>query len=169
MVDIEDIPAEARWNIAARAANDMIFGYRRAFKEATKGAYEDELNEAIAALWGQAGKQQTVVADAFDLPRGTAPEVAETFVAISKLFLGPELAGGGVEPGEGDGAVIITTACPMASRAQQIGLDGRVVCNACRAYTTAAIESLNPDYDVRTARGICMGGDMCEMRIKRRQ
>lgn len=167
MVDINAIPAEARWKILAIASNDEAFATRRAFMEATGGAYEEELNEALRALWRQAGERQAVIARAFHLPRDNAAEVAETFSAISTLFLGPELAGNS-EPVADDRAVIITNRCPMASRAQKFGVEGKDVCRNCRAYAAAAVESLNPGYEVQTTRGICMGDDACEMHIRRR-
>ncbi len=169
MVDISAIPVEARWKIAASAMNDMIFGYRLTFMEATKGAYAEELDEGLEGLWRQAGRNQAVVAKAFNFPRGNAREVAETFVAISRLFLGPELGGGSIEGGDGDSAIVITKKCPMARRAQKFGVEGKAVCRSCRAYTTSAVESLNPDYQVHTTSGLCMGDDACEMHIKRRQ
>jgi predicted ArsR family transcriptional regulator len=167
MVDIDAIPAEARWKILASASNDMSFAYRLAFMAATKGAYEEELNKALDALWREAGEKQAVVARAFRYPRDSARDVAETFSAISTLFLGPELLGR-AEPVAGDRAVIITDRCPMASRAQKFGIEGKDICRHCRVYGTAAVESLNPGYTVRTTRGICMGDEACEMHIEPR-
>ena len=167
MAGIEDIPAEARWKIVSIATNDMVFAYRMAFMEATKGAYEEELNEALDALWREAGERQAVVAKAFNFPRSNAREVAETFSAMSTLFLGPELQGSS-EGVANDRAVVITNRCPMASRARKFGIEGESVQRYCRAYTTAAVESLNPDYEVQTMRGLCLGDPSCEMYIKRR-
>jgi predicted ArsR family transcriptional regulator len=167
MVDIEAIPAEARWKIGASATNDMVFAYRLAFMEATKGAYEEELNEALEALWRQAGERQAVIARAYNFPRDNARQVAEAFSTISRLFLGPELAGSS-EPVADDRAVVITNRCPMVSRARKFGIEGRAVCRSCMAYTAAAVESLNPGYEVRTTRGLCMGDPFCEMHIRRR-
>jgi hypothetical protein len=169
MVDIKAIPAEARWKILASASNDMVFGYLLAFREATKGAYEEGLNKAVALLWRQAGLKQAVVARAFNFPRNDAREVAEAFNTISRLFLGPELNGGGIESEEGDRAIVITSQCPMASRAKKFGIEGKDVCKSCNAYSAAAVESLNPDYEVLITRRLCMGDDGCEMHIVRRQ
>ncbi len=166
-MDINDIPAEARWKIAASASNDAVFAYRMAFMTATKGAYEEELNEALEALWREAGKKQAVVARAFRYPRDNAHGVAETFSAISTLFMGPELLGR-AEPVAGDRAVIITERCPMTSRAQKFGVEGRDISRHCTAYAIAAVESLNPGYTVRSTRRICMGDDACEMHIEPR-
>jgi predicted ArsR family transcriptional regulator len=167
MKDIDAIPPEARWKISAIASNDAVFAYRRAFMEATKGAYEEELNEALDALWREAGQKQAVVARAFNYPRDTAHEVAATFSAISTLFLGPEL-GGRTEPVAGDRAVIITDRCPMASRAQKFGVEGKDISRHCMAYATAAIASINPDYTVRNTRRMCLGDDACEMHVEPR-
>jgi hypothetical protein len=46
MVSIEDIPAEQRWEIAARAASAIPFAYDIAFREAIGEKY-DEIEQPI--------------------------------------------------------------------------------------------------------------------------
>ena len=41
MVSIEDIPAEQRWEIAARAASAIPFAYDIAFREAIGEKYDE--------------------------------------------------------------------------------------------------------------------------------
>jgi hypothetical protein len=166
MVNIHDIPAEARWEMATRAADTLPMAYYAAFRSVTGGTYEKELEKALASVWSGAGEEQGAIARAFAIPVRNAKEIAEAFSTISVIFLGPELVGGIQE--EGDRAVLTTTQCPMVSRTSKFGLPGESVCRSCAAYCTSAVKSLNPAYALRNVKGMCLGDPICEMRIQKK-
>lgn len=166
MVNIHDIPAEARWEMAVRAANTLPHAYYAAFRTVTGGTYEKELEEALASVWAHAGEEQGAIARAFAIPVRNAKEIAEAFSTISVIFLGPELEGGIRE--EGESTVITITQCPMVAQASGFELPGESVCRNCAAYCTSAVKSLNPAYMLRNVKAMCLGDANCEMRIRKK-
>jgi hypothetical protein len=62
MVNIHDIPAEARWEMATRAADTLPMAYYAAFRSVTGGTYEKELEKALASVWSGAGEEQGAIA-----------------------------------------------------------------------------------------------------------
>jgi len=121
MSGIEKIPAEMRWMIATRAANDLPFAYSLAFKKVVGEMYEHELSNAMNEIWAAAGSEQGVLAKAFGLPVHSAKSVADAFSTLSVLFMGPEMDNGGIKVKKGDTAVLTLESCPMVNRARAWG------------------------------------------------
>jgi len=80
------IPAEQRWEIAARAASAIPFAYDIAFREAIGEKY-DEIEQPI---YIEAGKEIKNLASALGLPTGNAREISETRGIIMTILYGPE-------------------------------------------------------------------------------
>jgi hypothetical protein len=165
MVNIEDIPAEQRWEIAARAASAIPFAYDIAFREAIGEKY-DEIEQPI---YLEAGKEFKNLASALGLPTGNAREINETFGAIMTILYGPELKGETTE--EGDNRTVgKVTQCPMLNRAVEMELDPKiVVLTACQTYGKSAIENLNQGFTQQVNKRMCSGDPYCEMVIERRK
>lgn len=166
MTGIGDIPADVRWMIATRAANDLPFAYTATFRQVVGEMYEKELAGALRRVWEGAGAEQAVYARAFGLPVHSARAVAETFSTLSVLFLGPEMDNGSVTDGPGNSAIVTLESCPMCSRAEQFGMDRRSVSGDCAAYCTGAVKSLNPGCSVRFTKRLCTGDGNCEIRVE---
>jgi len=168
MSGIEKIPAEMRWMIATRAANDLPFAYSLAFKKVVGEMYEHELSNAMNEIWAAAGSEQGVLAKAFGLPVHSAKSVADAFSTLSVLFMGPEMDNGGIKVKKGDTAVLTLESCPMVNRARAMGIDEKTVFPSCRTYTDAAVASINPAYRISFAKGICTGDTQCEWKVEKK-
>ncbi|MBP2146841.1 hypothetical protein J2129_002295 [Methanofollis sp. W23] len=162
MVEINTIPVEVRWNLATRAMTAIPIAYSRGVRRRFGDGFED-LDEEI---WKEVGKSQAGLARAFNFPLRNAGDVARAFGTLSVLLLGPELQGEVKIARSQDAATLCTTACPLVSRAREVGEETPSLCQACRAYTETAVASLNPDYDVTYQSGICVGDHQCEIRIE---
>ena len=165
MVSIEDIPAEQRWEIAARAASAIPFAYDIAFREAIGEKY-DEIERPI---YIEAGKEFKNLASALGLPTGNAREINETFEVIGTILNGPEFKAETTEEGD-DRTVRKTTQCPILNRAVEMGLDPQIVAlTACQTYHKSAIENLNPGFTHHFNKTMCSGDPYCESVIERRK
>jgi predicted ArsR family transcriptional regulator len=165
MVSIEDIPAEQRWEIAARAASAIPFAYDIAFREAIGEKY-DEIERPI---YIEAGKEFRNLASALGLPTGNAREISETFEVIGTILNGPEFKAETTEEGD-DRTVGKTTQCPILNRAVEMGLDPQIVAlTACQTYHKSAIENLNPGFTHHFNKTMCSGDPYCESVIERRK
>lgn len=162
MVEINDIPAEVRWSLATRGASALPLAYAKVYR----ARHGSELSEISNAIWAEGGKTQGALARAFTMPLKNAEDVARAFSTLSTTMLGPELKGD-VQVAEGrDSARVVTTSCPYLSRAREMGEDPETICPECRAYCTAAVESLNPAYGIAFEDRMCLGAETCQMRIE---
>ena len=165
MVSIEDIPAEQRWEIAARAASAIPFAYDIAFREAIGERY-DEMEQPIFV---EAGKEIKNLASALGLPTGNAREIDETFGIIGTILYGPEFKAETIEEGD-DRTVGKVNQCPMLNRAVEMGLDPKIVAlTACQTFSRSAIENLNPGFTQQVNKRMCNGDPYCEMVIESRK
>ena len=165
MVSIEDIPAEQRWEIAAKAASAIPFAYDIAFREAIGEKY-DEIERPI---YIEAGKEFRNLASALGLPTGNAREIYETFWIIGTILYGPEFKGETTEEG-GDRTVGKTTQCSILNRAVEMGLDPKIVAlTGCQTYHESIVENLNPGFTLQVNKSMCGGDPYCEMVIERRK
>ena len=165
MVSIEDIPAEQRWEIAARAASAIPLAYDIAFREAIGEKY-DEIERPI---YIEAGKEIKNLASALGLPTGNAREINETSGIIATILNGPELKVETTEEGD-DRTVGTVTQCPILNRAVEMGLDPKIVAlTACQTYHKSAVENLNPGFNLQVNKSMCSGDPYCEMVIERRK
>ncbi len=167
MVTIRDVPAEVRWALATKAANDFSFTYPAAVRSIVGEMFDAELSAMETQMWAGFGKEQATLAKGFGFPLRTARHVADAFSTLSVLLQGPEIDNGEVRDGPGDSAIITIEACPMLKRAKSNGISGEAVLQGCRAYTQSSVSSLNPDYEVSFNRSMCRGDAACEMQVNR--
>ena len=162
MVSIEDIPAEVRWEIAAKAASATPVAYDMVFREVLGDKY-DEIERLI---YIEAGKEMKSLAMALGLPTDNARDLGDAQGVLTTILYGPECKVERVE-GTEDKAVSKVTGCPVLNRTKEMGLDPKVVClAACRTFCKSAIENLNSKYTMRFTRNMCAGDPYCEMVIE---
>ncbi|PXF61755.1 MAG: hypothetical protein C4B59_02570 [Candidatus Methanogaster sp.] len=163
MVSIEDIPAEVRWEIAAKAASATPLAYDMVFREALGDKY-DEIERPI---YVEAGKEMKSLATALGLPTDNARDLDDAQNVLTTILYGPEFEFGNVE-GTGDRAVGKATGCAVLNRALEMGLDPKICLEACQTFCKSTIENLNPKYTTRSIRNMCAGDPYCEMVIELR-
>ena len=162
MDKFERIPVDVRWKLAAREVSALPLIYRRAIRDCA----DDHLyNEVERAVWQERGREAGIIARAFGMPLGDARGVVEAFAAATRVLFGPEYRYevGGSGPDE---AVLTVRECAMAVRANEQGEDPLAACNACHAYTNAAIPGLNREYVPEYLSAICAGDSRCAIAVK---
>lgn len=162
-----EIPAERRWDIATRCADLLPFAYGQAFREIAP-EQQRELSRAEKEIWREVGRKQSDIAKYLQLPTTSAVEIAETMSEISRTVLGPRMQVRVIQE-KGDSATAITEQCPMAANIKKFDADARSTCELCHNYVTAAVESLNPNYQITSDRHMCMGDSSCRMTIEKIQ
>ena len=163
MISIEDIPAEKRWEIAAKSASAMPLIYDMHFRKVLGEKY-DEIERSI---WTEGGKEVNKLATALGLPSNNAIEVNEAFGVIGTILFGPEFRFDIVEETK-DRVVGKVIECPILNRAREMGLDPETVAlKACVTFDKSAVENLNPAYTHRLNANMCSGSRYCEMVIER--
>lgn len=88
MVNLEDIPTEMRWAIAAKSATAMPFAFSMAFQEIVG---KEKFDEIVQQMWVEGGKEAKGLADMLGLPTGNAIEVDDSWGLISSILYGPEI------------------------------------------------------------------------------
>ena len=157
MVKIEDIPAELRWEIAAKSATTLPIVYDMIFRKAL-GAKYDAIELPI---WVEGGKEVKKIAQALGLPKENAKDISDTYGIISKIIFGPELNSKMIER-KADRAISRGTGCPFLNRAVEMGMNPALLINACQAYNRSAIENLNQKYTIKSTKQMCKGDLYCE-------
>jgi hypothetical protein len=89
MVNIKDIPAEVRWEIATKAANSQSVVYDMLVRQ----IIGDKIDEIWDVIMTEGGKESKAVAESLGLPASNAVEIESTLDIISAIILGPELMG----------------------------------------------------------------------------
>jgi hypothetical protein len=164
MVSIEDIPAEKRWEIAAKSASAVPIIYDMYFRKVLGEKY-DEIEKLI---WAEGGKEVKNIAMALGLPSDNAIEINEAFGVVGTILFGPEFKFELIEETK-DRVVGKVIACPMLNRAREMGLDSEIVnLKACMTLDKSAVENLNPKYVHRLNANMCSGSRYCEKIIERK-
>ncbi len=165
MVSIEDIPAEKRWEIAAKSASAVLLIYDMHFRKVLGEKY-DEIEKGI---WTEGGREVKNLAMALGLPSGNAREISETIGIIGTILYGPEFKFEEVKKTQ-KGVVGRITECPILNRAREMGLNPEIVAlTACQVFEKSAVENLNSEYTHRLNANMCSGDEYCEMAIERRR
>lgn len=165
MADIEDIPAEIRWEIAAKSATAMPWAYVMAFQNVIS---KKRLFEIERTIWTQGGIEAKKLADQLNLPAGNAKEVNNTWGIVSGVLYGPEFKEDIIEASE-DKVVTRITGCPFLNRAREMRIDSKDSFESCQAYARSIVENLNGKYTQRFTTGMCRGDPYCENIIELRK
>jgi hypothetical protein len=157
MVNLEDIPAEMRWAIAAKSASAMPFAFSMAFQEIIG---KEKFDEVARKMWIEGGKEAKSLADMIRLPIGNAIEVDDSWGLISSILYGPEIKWDVIEENE-DLRITRITGCSFLNRAMEMGIDPNDGFGGCQAYNRSIVENLNPKYTQRFESGMCLGAPFC--------
>jgi hypothetical protein len=159
-MNIDDIPAEKRWELATRSATSFSLIYDLVFRR-TLGERYEEINLPIGI---ERGRDLKRIALAMGLSAGDAQEIGETYSLVSSILLGPELKAE-ISRLKGDQASLKITSGPLFNRAVELGMYPGLLLSACQAYGRSAIENLNPRYKYTAAKQMCAGDENCESLI----
>ena len=162
MVEIEQIPIELRWRLAARMLAALPLVYNQALREKMGEEY-DTIEQQVL---GTVARDSRALAAAFQIPIHGPRSLAEIVGVTNAILFGPGFA---IESDEGpDGVVLRMTSCPMMGVAREIGLEPQRAYPACTAFHASLIESLNPEFQLIQKKAICKGDAYCEMVIERK-
>lgn len=162
MVSITDIPAEVRWEIAARAANSQSVVYDMLVRQ----LIGDKIDEIWNVIMTEAGSQSKAMAESLRLPAGNALEIDSTLGIISSIIMGPEFRGEILDSGE-ERVVGRIDGCPMLNAHRNLGQDKPTgTASHCQAFCGSSVESLNQRYTMRYTKRMCTGDDHCEYAIE---
>ena len=160
MADLNSIPDDTKWRIAAEFSATLPALYDHAFRE-TVGERYDEIEQEV---WMEAAKTIFDIAKSLSLPTGTARDLAETMRIVMVILFGPEFKSEALEISK-DGAVIIIRRCPLLAKGYDAGTDGERTFRKCMAFTLTGIPLLNKDFSVRFVRTMCTGDRQCEIKV----
>jgi len=162
MVNIKDIPAEVRWEIATKAANTQSVVYDMLVRQ----IIGDKIDDIWNAIMTEGGKDSKNLARSLGLPASNAIEIESTLDIISTIILGPELRGEILVANE-DHVIGKMTGCPMLNAHRNIGHRPTAGTAAhCQAFCQNSVESLSPRYTMRYTKRMCTGDPHCEYVIK---
>ncbi|KAF5086720.1 hypothetical protein DSECCO2_53670 [anaerobic digester metagenome] len=163
MVSVDDIPAEVKWEIAAKSSMDLAMGYSAAMRQVLNDKVADELEETV---WAEGGKGIAEIASSIGLPTGNAQEVENAWDVVGAIVM-PGIEAEVVESSP-DRVVDKITSCSTCSQAKEEGIPTEAVCRPCRAFNKNAIEALNPSYTQHFTKRMCLGDNYCEAVIEKK-
>lgn len=156
-MELEDIPAEVRWQIATKAGQTLSIGYGLAFRQILGNEAVQEVEESI---WAEGGKQIKAIADSLGLPVGNAIEVDDTFGVVGMTLLG-KMEYETVESNENKVVQRITD-CPNLNTHKEMFAPIISMPHICQVYSNSAVENLNPKYNLKFNKNMCDGDECCE-------
>jgi hypothetical protein len=162
---IEKIPAEARWQIAARRLTGAYTACSNALKQVVG---ETKYNEFNGEVWYQAGKGLKELVDAFGIPVGDARQIEEAVELAVRASMGPELEIGVVEATQ-DRCVARVSKCPWHERWKEQGLGWDFCRIGHRRWGDGAVESVNPAFAHSLPKTMPGGDPYCELIIERKR
>ncbi len=161
MVNIDDIPAHMRWEIATKAANSQSVVYDMLVRQ----IIGDKIDDIWNVIMTQGGKESKNLADSLGLPASNAVEIESALDIISTIIMGPELRGEILQASE-ERVIGKMTGCPMLNAHRNIGLEPTGTHAHCQAFCQSVVDSLNPRYTMRYTRRMCTGDTHCEYAIE---
>lgn len=163
MLNVDDIPAEVKWEIATRSSMGLAMGYSAAMRKFLNEKVAEELDEAV---WTEGGKGISDIASSLGIPTGNAQEIENAWNVIGEIVM-PGVEAKVVESSP-ERVVDRIDKCSTCSQAKEAGFPTESVCRPCRAFNEAAIESLNPNYTLNFNKRMCLGDDYCEAVIEKK-
>jgi hypothetical protein len=164
MFDIENIPAELRWEIAAKSATAIPFAQEKVYREVFGKKYREiqpMMEAADLILRAEVGKEMSNLARELGLPVKTAEDVDNTQSLIAEILLGPELKYQ-MTKSSPDQVQTQITGCPLLNRAKEIEMETELLFKYCVAQNKSTAENLNPKYTQRFTKAMCIGDPYCE-------
>ncbi len=165
MVDIEDIPAEVRWEIATKAANSQSVVYDMLVRQ----IIGDKIDKIWNVIMSEGGKGSKAMAESLGLPVSNAIEINSTLDIVSAIVQGPELKGEILDANE-DRVNGMITSCPVLNAHRGVGYGPTAgTPTHCQAFCQNAVESLNSRYTMRYTKRMCTGDPYCEYAVELRK
>ena len=160
-MELDDIPAEVRWEIATKTGITLPLGYGMAFRQILGNETVQKVEEAI---WTEGGKQIKNIADSLGLSAENAIEVDETFGVVGMTIMGKteyEI----IESSENKVITRITD-CPNLNIHKEMSAPIITMPHICQWYSASAVETLNPKYTLKFDKKMCDGDSYCEYAIE---
>lgn len=160
-MELEDIPAEVRWEIATKAALTSSMGYNMAFREIVGAKTVDQVEDAVDT---EAGRQVKIIADSLGLPAASAIEVDDAFGIVGMIIMGKME----YEPVEitNNRVVQHITNCPILNTGKEMNAPIGSMPNHCQAFSKSAVEGLNQKYTHNFSKQMCAGDEYCQYAIE---
>lgn len=160
-MELEDIPAEVRWEIATNSAMALSIGYGLAFRQILGNESVQQVEQAI---WTEAGKEVKTIADSLGLPAENAIEVDDAFGMVGMILLG-KMEYEVTEATE-DKVVNRITSCPNLNVHKEMNAPIISMPDICETYSACAVQTLNPKYTPSYSKKMCAGDEYCEYAIE---
>jgi len=160
-MELEDVPAEIRWEIATKAALVSGIGYNMAFREILGDETVDQIEEAIDT---EAGKEIKTIADSLGFPTTNAIEVDDAYGIVGMIIMGKME----YETLEATNERVVqrVTNCPILNTNKEMNAPFESMPNHCQAFGKSAVEELNPKYTHRFSKQMCAGDEYCQYTIE---
>ncbi len=162
---IEKVPAETRWEIAAKGLTGAITAIDKDLKDAIG---ENKFNEFAQELWYETGKGAKEFADNLGLATENARDIVEVLKLLSITAMGPEFNFEIIEATE-NRCVGRTTMCPWHERWKEFGFKEEFCNSGHQAWGDGAVESLNPNFTFRLIKNMQLGDSYCEWAAERKE
>lgn len=163
MIDIDRIPAEQRWRLAAQILTTLPLAYNWALRDSIGAAYP-HLEQVI---FKEVARDALKLADTAHLPHTRAGEIADTLNLLSAVIFGPEFQGDVLEKSR-DSVMIRLSSCPFITVAREMRIEPERAYTICSAYSKTMVEALNSEFTLKNRTALCMGAPFCEKTIERR-
>ncbi|NYT05245.1 MAG: hypothetical protein GKC04_02565 [Methanomicrobiales archaeon] len=160
MKEVEIIPVEIRWRLAARALSSLPLAYNWAYRDRVGAAYP-HLEKAI---FSEAAKDALAVSMAYYAPVDEATDIARIFGVVSSVIFGPGFEGSITTLPE-MGARVCVFGCPLLEVARDLGFELERAYDACDAYTRAVMDFFNSSHCIIREKAMCHGDPRCEFAI----
>ncbi|OEC86984.1 MULTISPECIES: L-2-amino-thiazoline-4-carboxylic acid hydrolase [Methanobacterium] len=156
-MELENIPAEVRWEISTKATMASAVGYGMALRQILD---EDTVRQIELAIMSEAGKGIKSMAESLGLPAGNAKEVDDAFGVIGMILWGK--MDYKIIESSSDKVVQRITRCPNLNYHEEMNVPIITMPDLCQTFSTSAVEELNPKYTQSYSKRMCEGDKYCE-------
>ena len=159
MTDLRSIPDEIKWKLAAQCAARLPVMYEQVFRPVAGESYDEHERE----IWMELANFSFDIARSLELPVRNAKEIAESLRIVNAILFGPDYKDEVIEVGD-DGSVLVIRRCPFLLKKGGLG-SGEGMFHRCMAFNLSSQNRLNPKFESRYVRAMCMGDRQCEIRV----
>ncbi len=160
MPDLKAIPDETKWKLAAQCAALLPLLYGHVFRPVVGSAYDEHEQE----IWLELANISSDIVRSLKLPARNAPEIAESIRTVNAILFGPDFKDEVIEVGD-DGTVLVIRRCPFLLEGGGLGSPAEKMFHRCMVFTLALQNRINPGFESRFVRAMCMGDRQCEIKI----
>ena len=161
MPDLNSIPDDMKWRLAAKLAALFPALYERAFR----GVVGEKYDEIEQEIWMELSRLVLDIVRDLSLPTSSANELAGSLRTVMTILFGPDYKSETIEVSK-DGAVVLIRRCPILESGYNPGDGGAGIFHKCMALTLTTVPLLNKSYSARFVRTMCTGDRQCEIKIE---